>query len=85
MRAMFLAAIGILLVLSGSVMASSNSLRPHELMIAQANTQSQTLCPQNIVPVCAIKDGKATTYNNDCEARRAGATEIKPGRCDEQK
>lgn len=42
-------------------------------------------CPDVIIPVCGTKDGSRVTYNNECEAKRAGATDIKPGRCDETK
>jgi hypothetical protein len=40
------------------------------------------VCPKNILPVCALNsDGTRATFNNSCEAERAGATVLHDGRC----
>ena len=59
--------------------AFADSISPQQRVILAQG--AQTMCPQVVIPVCAMKDGKPVAYNNDCEARRDGATDVKPGRC----
>lgn len=47
--------------------------------------ESGTKCPAIVKPVCAIKNGVRITFNNACEAKRAGAKKIANGRCEDQK
>jgi hypothetical protein len=53
---------------------------PSGTILAQ-QAQTQTMCPAVVTPVCATKSGRLMTYNNDCEAQRDGAHDIKAGKC----
>ena len=47
----------------------------------QPAADDQIMCMALFDPVCGTKDGKQVTYGNDCEARRAGATNVTKGAC----
>jgi len=38
-------------------------------------------CYEIYLPVCGTRDGQRVTYDNQCYARRDGATDIANGRC----
>jgi hypothetical protein len=38
-------------------------------------------CPLMLAPVCGVVKGKATNFNNECEAQRAKAKSVRPGAC----
>jgi hypothetical protein len=38
-------------------------------------------CPLMLAPVCGMVKGKATNFNNECEAQRAKAKGVRPGAC----
>ncbi len=40
------------------------------------------MCPHLVAPVCALKGEARTTFNNSCEAERAGATVLHNGACE---
>jgi hypothetical protein len=50
--------------------------------VVTAQASNNTVCTTQYLPVCArTKDGRLKTFGNACEARRAGATGVKPGAC----
>ena len=57
---------------------------PRRSTLAQAAPPpaTPTVCPMIYKPVCGHdRNGKQTTYSNECMARAAGATDIYPGTC----
>ncbi len=38
-------------------------------------------CPNLLIPVCGTVDGEQVTFDNQCKANEAGATDIKNGKC----
>jgi Kazal-type serine protease inhibitor domain len=42
---------------------------------------SDRICPQIYAPVCAVRNGKASTYDNECIAGGQGARVIDTGPC----
>ena len=46
--------------------------------------QTAGACTMLYAPVCALKEGATKTYTNAGCAKADGATEIKPGACDDE-
>jgi hypothetical protein len=38
-------------------------------------------CVLMLAPVCGVVKGKPTNFNNECEAQRAKAKNVRPGAC----
>ena len=48
-----------------------------------AASANPVLCIKTVKPVCALtKDGKRASYNNECEAIKAGGSILHDGRCE---
>jgi hypothetical protein len=67
------------LLIGGSLAAAE----PRRSTVAQAAPPAApTICSMIYKPVCGHdKNGKQTTYSNECMAKAAGATDIYPGPC----
>jgi hypothetical protein len=48
---------------------------------APAKPAAAQNCPLMLAPVCGVVRGKATNFNNECEAQRAKAKGVRPGAC----
>ena len=48
---------------------------------AQPQPRPDRICPQIYAPVCAVRNGQASTYDNDCVAGGRGARVIHQGPC----
>jgi hypothetical protein len=81
MQAFFLLLLGAGLT-AFSLQATIAAERADEPMIQIA---ADELCPEPVIPVCGTKDGKRKDYNNDCLAKKDGATDITEGKCDGSK
>ena len=69
-----------LIVSAGQALACPWSATNASLVVAQASAPA--MCAQVYLPVCGRDGaGKAMTFPNDCEARRAGAIGIVDGPC----
>jgi hypothetical protein len=51
------------------------------IQLAQAKPAAGQNCPLMLAPVCGVVKGKATNFNNECEAQRAKAKSVRPGAC----
>jgi hypothetical protein len=51
------------------------------IQLAQAKPAAGQNCPLMLAPVCGAVKGKPTNFNNDCEAQRAKAKNVRPGAC----
>ena len=53
------------------------------LSAAPTDAAAKLVCPRIYLPVCALKrDGTRDTFPNACEARRARAKILHPGKCE---
>jgi hypothetical protein len=53
-------------------------------LTASPIAQAEGLCSMLYAPVCALKDGAPKTYTNAGCAKVDGATEVKPGPCEDE-
>lgn len=54
------------------------------LLLGVSNSaHAAKICSDLWLPVCATKDGAQKTYGNQCMAKADGATNIKPGACED--
>lgn len=57
------------------------SNNPDVYLLCSNSEKLYSPCPKVDVPVCGTKDEKQKSYDNDCEAWRDDATNVRPGEC----
>ncbi|TCD15317.1 Kazal-type serine protease inhibitor family protein [Oricola cellulosilytica] len=72
---------GFTVVSQGECGGSPITPRPPATQPPPQTALPDRVCPQIYAPVCAVRDGRASTYDNECVAGGRGARVIRQGAC----